>query len=438
MPLRRRGERDHDSGGRCGLAGTSGTKRGRHRRQDHVSPWRDADAAQAHAKPCDATEMSMKRASGYRLLSLLPLALTAALLLAAAPRAFAHDEAISSSEVVVSDHDVVWKVDVGTAGLAKALNWPGTGSDLNEAALEAARPEIARYLAGSLEIRSQGVLLPPQPGVLEPRYETLPETGKPGIARVVLALHHASDRVIDELDVRVQFFADLTAQHRALIKVTWGSDQRQYTRLGRAQLHLVRGQLFPSSWNTTREFLLWGCQHIFLGYDHIAFLLALLLAITRLDQLVKIVTSFTVAHSATLLLSALQIVAVPARLTEVLIAASIIYIAAENLLWAERSARHRWLITFGFGLVHGLGFATELRARLAEGGGGVVVPVLTFNLGVEIGQLAIVAVVFPLLTLLRRDPSPTRRDRRQRTLLVAGSLPILALGLAWFVARLAA
>jgi hydrogenase/urease accessory protein HupE len=366
---------------------------------------------------------------------ILVVGLVAASWWLAAPVA-AHDEAVSTSDVVISDHEVVWKVDVGMAGLAKVVKLPVRETDLDEAGLQALRPEIARYLASGLALRIDGVAVAARPGILEPRYETLPETGKTGIARVVLTLHHPTERTIDEVDAEVKFFSELTTQHRALIKVTWGSDRRQYTRLGPAQLHLVRGQLYPSAWNTTREFLLWGCQHIFLGYDHIAFLLALLLAITRLDQLVKIVTSFTLAHSATLLLSALDVVAVPNRLTEVLIAGSIVYVATENLAWGDKTARHRWLITFAFGLVHGLGFATELRNRLAEVPGGVVVPVLAFNVGVELGQLAIVAVAFPLLTFVRRAAPPERRAHQQRALVRFGSLPILALGMYWLVDRL--
>src|SRR5204862_8322598 len=107
------------------------------------------------------------------------------------------------------------------------------------------------------------------------------EIGNTAIERVAVALHHPCARRIAEVDAQVNFFADLTTQHRDLIKVTWGSERRKYTRLGRARLQLVRGELFPSAWKTAQEFMVWGCQHIFLGYDHHAFLLALLRAITR-------------------------------------------------------------------------------------------------------------------------------------------------------------
>lgn len=365
------------------------------------------------------------------------LGLAVTLLTALVPAAArAHDESVSTSDVVVTQREIIWKVDVGLAGLAKVVKLPVAETAMDEAALASVRNEIARYLASGLQLRVDGQPLTAEPGRLEPRYETLPETGAPGIARVELALHHRSPRDIQRVEANFHFFSDLTAQHRALVKVTWGADRRQYTRLGTAQLLLERGQLFPSTWNTAREFLLWGGEHIFLGFDHIAFLIALLLAITSLKELIKVVTGFTVAHSATLLLAALNVVHVPSRLTEALIAASIVYVAAENLAWGDRTARYRWVITFGFGLVHGLGFATQLRERLAEVPGGIVLPVLTFNLGVELGQLAIVCLVFPLLTFARQGQPERVRLARHRAVMRMGSVPILLLGLFWLVERL--
>ena len=171
-----------------------------------------------------------------------------------------------------------------------------------------------------------------------------------------------------------------------------------------------------------REYLSWGVHHIFVGYDHIAFLLALLLAVTRLRELLLIVTSFTVAHSVTLLLSGLGILRIPSRLSELLVAASIVYVAVENLRRAGKPLPRRWLLTFLFGLVHGLGFATELQERLVEVGGRVLLPVLSFNLGVELGQVAIVALVYPLLVWMRRAPTAPERQLRQNRLLRMGSV----------------
>ena len=133
---------------------------------------------------------------------------------------------------------------------------------------------------------------------------------------------------------------------------------------GPYQLELTSAPLNPTLLGTAVEFILWGMHHIFVGYDHIAFLLALLLAAQRLRDMVRVVTSFTVAHSITLLLAALDVIRVPGAVTESLIAASIVYVAAENFFITE--GRYRWVLTFAFGLVHGLGFSSVLRERLQD------------------------------------------------------------------------
>jgi hypothetical protein len=173
-------------------------------------------------------------------------------------------------------------------------------------------------------------------------------------------------------------------------------------------------------------------EHIFIGADHVAFLMALLLAATTIGETVRIVTSFTVAHSLTLLLASLDVIRFAPALTEALIAASIVYVAAENLV--VREARHRWILTFGFGLVHGLGFSGVLREKL-EGLDGILLPVVSFNLGVELGQIAILLVVFPAMARVRRGRVPEEAEGRGRRLRIAGSVPILLLGAGWLVDR---
>ncbi|MBM3522923.1 MAG: HupE/UreJ family protein, partial [Alphaproteobacteria bacterium] len=136
-----------------------------------------------------------------------------------------------------------------------------------------------------------------------------------------------------------------------------------------------------------------GVEHIFLGFDHVAFLVAVLLWARRLGALVMIVTAFTVAHSITLTLAALEVVRIPAWIIEPAIAASIIWVAAENFL--SRDVERRWRWTGALGLVHGFGFAGVLaQAGLPRES---LVPALAaFNIGVEVGQLVIVAVLLAL------------------------------------------
>jgi hypothetical protein len=291
--------------------------------------------------------------------------------------------------------------------------------------LQAARERIGGYLAGALTLELDGQRVPAAVTAIEPRYEA------GALTRVVVELRYRAGRPIEVLKARVAFFEELTRQHRAVIAVWWGEGVRQLVRLGPAELELRREAFAPGRLSVMREFVVWGAEHIFIGYDHIAFLLALLLVAMRWAELFKIVTAFTVAHSLTLLLSALDVLRVPSQLTEVLIAASIVYVAAENLWLVRRGRgpRHRWGLTFAFGLVHGLGFASVLRERLASLSGRVILPVVSFNLGVELGQLLIVAAAFPLLLALRRSANP-------KLIVRMGSVPILLLGLFWLVQRL--
>lgn len=153
-----------------------------------------------------------------------------------------------------------------------------------------------------------------------------------------------------------------------------------------------------------RQFLRLGMEHIMRGYDHMLFLFGLLVVGSSLASAWRIITSFTVAHSITLALATLNIVQLSPRLVELLIAISIVYIGLENL-W-HRPLKHRWLLTFGFGLVHGFGFAAVLH-DLGLGrppGSEVVMPLLAFNLGVELGQMAIALVILPVLWQVQRLP----------------------------------
>jgi hydrogenase/urease accessory protein HupE len=356
----------------------------------------------------------------------------AIVVLQAAAPALAHDETVSTSDVTIAGDTLTWKVDVGVAGLEKVVKLPKPEAELTVPDLTTAKGTIAEYLVRGLTVTLDGLAVTPEIGAIEPRWEPSPITGQEVISRVSLALRYQAAGAIRRADCRVAFFSDLTKQHRAVITARWNGEVRQHVRLGVADLSLEAPGGPASTWSVMREFLVWGAEHIFIGYDHIAFLLALLLVATRVTELLKIVTSFTVAHSLTLLLSALQIVRFPSRLTEILIAASIVYVAIENMFL--KSTRHRVWLTFAFGLVHGLGFATQLRDRLAQLPGDLLLPVISFNLGVELGQVAIVAVAFPVLLLLRRAAS----ERRVPLLVRWGSVPILLLGLFWLVERMTA
>jgi hydrogenase/urease accessory protein HupE len=179
------------------------------------------------------------------------------------------------------------------------------------------------------------------------------------------------------------------------------------------------------------QFLALGVRHILTGYDHLLFLLGLLIACRTLRAVLGVVTCFTVAHSLTLALAGLGVVTLPSRLVESLIAATIVVVGIENLRGAPGPSRWRYLLTFAFGLLHGFGFASALRdVGLGQNGAPIVLPLFGFNLGVEIGQIAVAAIALPILWRLRAVPRFARYGAP------ALSIGISAAGLIWLVQRL--
>ena len=177
-----------------------------------------------------------------------------------------------------------------------------------------------------------------------------------------------------------------------------------------------------------------GVEHLLLGFDHILFVLSLLFFVTRPAALVKTVTAFTVAHSITLGLAALELARLPAAPVEAVIALSIVFLAVEKLRGGNRSltAEHTWLVAFAFGLLHGFGFAGAL-ADIGLPKDNALWALFLFNVGVEIGQLAIVAVALALLWVLRRTGIRVPPRLVEVPLYASGSIAAY-----WFVSRAAA
>ena len=162
---------------------------------------------------------------------------------------------------------------------------------------------------------------------------------------------------------------------------------------------LVR--LDPSWLQASRTFVVLGIEHILSGIDHLLFLLCLVIPFRRIKPLVTIVTAFTIAHSMTLIASASglapNVLWFP-PLIEMLIALSIVYMALENIVGAR--LERRWIVAFGFGLVHGFGFSFALRQSLQFAGAHLATSLLSFNVGVELGQIAVLTVAVPALDWL--------------------------------------
>ncbi len=237
---------------------------------------------------------------------------------------------------------------------------------------------------------------------------------------------------------------DVDPSHRGLVQwVAPGVDTAQALIFGTESAEQVLALQPGGVWQTLKQYIKDGVWHIWIGYDHILFLLALLLPAVLLRkngqwepaptlrgafiEVVKVVTAFTVAHSITLTLASLQIITLPSRLVESVIAASVILAALNNLRGTIEG--RRWVMAFVFGLVHGFGFASVL-ADLGLPKNALILALVGFNVGVEIGQLTIVAVFLPLAFWLRG----TRFYRVG--VLIGGSLLVALLASWWLAQRL--
>jgi len=222
--------------------------------------------------------------------------------------------------------------------------------------------------------------------------------------------------------------------HRQLLSVTDANGRALAERLlsasvNRTDLEIQRAEPNPPQTSMV-GFIALGVEHILTGYDHLLFLFALLIVARNLMTSLKVITCFTVAHSITLVLATFDIVQLPSRIVEPLIAASIVYVSIENLARRGES-RGRLALTFAFGLVHGLGFATVLRELgLGSSASGIALPLLSFNLGVELGQILVAAVLLPLIWKVRQHPTAANR------LAPACSLLITAAGTYWLIQRI--
>lgn len=244
-----------------------------------------------------------------------------------------------------------------------------------------------------------------------------------------------------DLDLRYRLLFDLDDLHRGLLNLSLDGVQQTAVLSPTSEL-MTFSPAGGSRWRQFGDYLVEGVWHIWIGFDHILFLLSLLLpavlvvkmkrwrGVDNLGQAARevlwVVTSFTLAHSITLTLAALGWVSLPSRWVESAIAFSVVLAAANNL-WPVVEHR-RWLVAFVFGLIHGFGFASVL-AELGLPADALVLSLLGFNVGVELGQLAIVAVFLPLAYVLRNTGFYVLG------VLTVGSWLTLLVALVWFIER---
>jgi hypothetical protein len=260
-------------------------------------------------------------------------------------------------------------------------------------------------------------------------------------AYAVLRFRAECPGALESLQARYSLFFDIDPQHKGLLRLEYqGSSSTAVFSPDKASQQFALSK--PSRMGQFLDYGREGIWHIWIGFDHILFLLSLLLpaVVFRKEEawqavgafrpailsVLKIVTAFTIAHSITLSLATLGIISLPSRLVESTIAASVVIAALNNVfpLFRER----RWAMAFAFGLIHGFGFASVLT-DLGLPKDTLILALVGFNLGVEAGQLAIVAVFLPIAFFIRRTLF------YRRVVLIGGSLLIAAIALVWLIER---
>jgi hypothetical protein len=360
-------------------------------------------------------------------------ALLLGLLLFALAPAQAHKPSDSYLTLSVAGDQVSGQWDIALRDLDVALNLDQDGNgELTWDEIRSQHGAIAAYALGRLDLSSGGAACALRAG------EQLIDNHTDG-AYTVLRFSAQCPNAPATLGIDYRLFAELDPQHKGLVKlVSAGLTSTAIFSPDNARQELsVRT---PSRWTQFIDYVKHGVWHIWIGFDHILFLLSLLLpavlvpmvSATRAQTLraasvdvLKVVTAFTLAHSLTLTLASLNLVTLPSRWVESAIAASVVVAALNNIFPMFRGQRP--LAAFVFGLIHGFGFAGVL-AGLGLPQGALALSLFGFNLGVELGQLAIVAVFLPFAFL-------TRRTWFYRQLTTTGSALIAVVAAVWLVER---
>ena len=343
----------------------------------------------------------------------------------------AHPADFSAFYAEASGRDLRVTFDLHPNALREALAGLDVDGDGKLAADEVARgsSEIVRLLDEGVRVASAGA-----PCVAT---ATLPARLFAGV-RVQVERVYTCDRAPDELTWTVRALTAIEGGHSFLGRTRLGAVYDQFVFKPGAETHSVAvAPTVPGSAADPRaeparrpsglgSFFSLGVRHILTGIDHLAFVLALVFAARRLRDLALVVTSFTLAHSVTLALGVFDLVHAPVRLVESLIAASIAWVALENVV--RREPRHRAAVTFGFGLLHGLGFSAALR-DIGWPPGGVAPALFAFNAGVEAGQLAVVVPAFLVVSLWLRGRAS------ERAVVRGVSAALACAGVYWLVVR---
>jgi hypothetical protein len=340
--------------------------------------------------------------------------------------ALAHKPSDSYLTLDVKGQQIDGQWDIALRDLDVALNLDRDGDGaLTWNEIRAQHAAIAAYALERLALSDGACAITPGEQLIDQHTDG---------AYTVLRFRASCPARLAALTVGYRLFADIDPQHKGLLKLVHeGVTSTAIFEPSNARQALALHA--PSRWSQFADYVKHGVWHIWIGFDHILFLLSLLLPAVVLVQaqtfraslvdVLKVVTAFTLAHSLTLTLASLQVLALPSRWVESAIAASVVFAALNNIFPLFRGRRPA--AAFVFGLIHGFGFASVL-ADLGLPQGALALSLAGFNVGVELGQLAIVAGFLPVAFLIRNTWV-------YRQMMTTGSVAIAAVAAVWFVER---
>lgn len=332
--------------------------------------------------------------------------------------ASAHEQSLASSKVTFENKRLLFTMLIDQKSILEINGYDITKeTTINEADLTSAiKDKSFEYITNGLVIKNNGVAMTPE----------LEEVSVPDLANVEFKLAFSSEEMIEKIDFDYNlWFENSNGKHKNVTTIEQGEQTSDFVFANMSrQLSMEAGVELPFSM-AMKQFFVMGVEHIWLGYDHLMFLLAMILLGGRFIDILKVVTSFTVAHSVTLMLASFSIVSLPGTFVEQMVALSILYIAVENLF--IKATKYRWVLTFVFGLIHGFGFADSL-AETQIPQNHFFSSLLVFNVGVEFGQMVIVAITLPLIIYIKKYDWSVWFVR-------ATTAMIALFGLNWFVDR---
>lgn len=318
---------------------------------------------------------------------------------------FGHDPGLSSADFKLEQNQLSAQLALNYVDIAALVPVDQNADQvISPAELAAAQPQLEALAKAALEISSDGKIIAPQTVLVRIA------KAEDGRENAFFSLSFPA-LPSNSLSIRFALLDKLPRGHRTYFKLASADGKMIAERLldaNNSSANVSAGELAAAlgKWHTFKQFLLLGIEHILLGFDHLCFLFALLLVAENVMGVLKIVTAFTLAHSITLALAALDIVNISPGIVEPMIAVSIVYVGLENIWRSGKKIEGRWLLTFAFGLIHGFGFASVLKElNIGAAGSSIAVPLVSFNLGVEIGQLAIAGLLFPIIVFLKKRPT---------------------------------